>query len=203
VSAALPPLSRVRWTRTNRLVPSRYPSAGILDRIAAPEDLDAIVELEAWTNDRISTELGILHTVPREEWVVGTPMASVVMAAFCHPRIGGARFSSADRGAWYAARALDTALRESIYHRTLELEEIGTLETKVQMRLYHADVSGAFHDLRGRRRQFPAAYDRDAYAGSQALARRLMDEDSPGVLFDSVRHEGGECVACFRPPMRP
>jgi hypothetical protein len=201
VSTALPPLARVRWTRTNRLVPSRYPSAGILDRIAALGDLDAIIELEAWTNDRLSTELGILHTLPRDEWVVGTPMASVVMAAFCHPRTGGARFSSAERGAWYAARSLDTALRESIYHRTLELDEIGVRDARMQMRLYHADISGAFHDLRGRRRQFPEAYHSDAYTGSQALARRLVEAGSPGVLYDSVRHEGGHCIACFRPAL--
>ena len=28
-----------------------------------------------------------------------------------------------------------------------------------------------------------------------------MDEDSPGVLFDSVRHDEGECIACFRPAL--
>ena len=35
------------------------------------------------------------------------------MAAFCHPREGGSRFSSGDRGAWYAARAIETAIAES------------------------------------------------------------------------------------------
>ena len=201
MTAALPPVSRVRWTRTSRLVPSRYPSVGILDRIAAPGDLDAIIELEAWTNDRVSTELGILHTLPREEWVVGTPMASVVMATFCHPQAGGARFSSGERGAWYAGRSIDTALRESIHHRTLELEEVGHFETRMQLRLYLADFSGMFHDLRGLQKEFKGAYARDSYAASQRLARQLLDEGSNGIVFDSVRHEGGECIACFRPPL--
>jgi hypothetical protein len=198
---ATPPVSRVRWTRTNRLVPSRYPSAGILDRVAAPEDLEAIQELEAWTNDRVSTELGLLHLLPREEWVVGTPMASVVMAAFCHPRPGGARFSTGERGAWYAGRAVETSLRESIYHRTRELEEVGSFETFVQMRLYHADFSGTFHDLRGRQDEFPHAYDPDSYEGSQRLAIELLQAGANGIVFDSVRHEGGECLACFRPAL--
>jgi hypothetical protein len=201
VTARRPPASRVRWTRTCRFVPSRYPSVGILDRIAAPGDLEALIELEAWTNDRVSTELGILNTIPREEWVVGTPMASVVMAAYCHPSVGGARFSSAERGAWYAGRSLDTALRESTHRRTAELEEVGFFETRVQMRLYHADVSGSFHDLRGRGKEFPGVYDPDSYRASQALARELLEEGSNGILYDSVRHQRGECIVCFRPPL--
>ena len=44
------------WTRTRRLVPSVYPTVGILDHVASPEDLPFIFELESWTNDRISTE---------------------------------------------------------------------------------------------------------------------------------------------------
>jgi hypothetical protein len=201
VSDAPPLLSRVRWARSSRLVPSRYPSAGILDRLAAPGDLAAILELEAWTNDRMSTELGILHLLPREEWVVGTPMASVVMAAFCHPRPGGARFSTGTRGAWYAARSLATSLAESIFNRTRELAEVGHFETRVEMRLYHADFSGQFHDLRGRRKAFPDAYDPDSYTASQQLAARLLEEGSSGVVYDSVRDPGGECIACFRPAL--
>ena len=53
-----------RLRNTWRLIPSRYPSAGILDVIASPEDLDAIIELESWTNDRISAELGLLYRLP-------------------------------------------------------------------------------------------------------------------------------------------
>ena len=198
---ARPPLSRIRWTAANRLVPTRFPSAGILDRVAPPADLDAIVELEGWSNDRVNTERGLLHVVPREERVTGTPMASVVMAAFCHPRPGGGRFSQAGRGAWYAGRTLDTALAESIHHRTRELEEVGTYETRVQMRLYHADFNGTFHDLRGRAAQFPGVYARDSYAASQRLGAALLAEHANGVVFDSVRHERGHCLACFRPAL--
>ena len=198
---ALPPVSRVRWARANRLVPTRYPSVGILDRVATPDDLDAILELEAWTNDRVSTELGVLHVLPRDEWVIGTAMASVVMAAFCHPHPRGARFSAAERGAWYAARTLETALAESIFHRTNELVEVGSFETRMQMRLYHADVSGMFHDLRGERRRFAAAYDPGSYAASQQLARALFTDGANGIVYESVRHEAGECIACFRPAL--
>src|SRR2546426_5747371 len=144
----MPTETRVQWADTSRLVPSRYPPVGILDRVASPEDLPSIFELESWTNDRISTELGNLHRIPPDEWVVGKPMASVIMAAFCHPRLGGGRFNGPERGAWYAGTSLDTAHAEAVYHRTGELAEIGVFETRLEMRLYLADFDSAFHDVR-------------------------------------------------------
>jgi hypothetical protein len=197
---ALAPLVRVRWTATCRLIPSRYPSVGLFDAITSPDDLNAILELEAWTNDRLSTELGILHRLPADEWVMGEPMASVVMAAFCHPRPGGARFSTDDRGAWYAARTIETALVESVYNRTQELVEIGHFDTRVQMRLYHADFGASFHDIRGRPAE-DAVYDPTSYAQSQSFARELLTHGSNGLLYNSVRHPGGQCIACFRPKL--
>lgn len=196
---ALPSESTIRWRATCRLIPSRYPSVGLFDRVAAPADLDAVLELEAWTNDRLSAQLGILQTIPRDEWLLGEPMASVVMAAFCHPSPAGARFSGSDRGAWYAGRTLETALAESISRRTSELQEVGHFDTRMQMRLYHADFAGSFHDLRGQSRRYPGVYDPDSYVTSQRLGRQLLDQGASGVLYDSVRHDGGECIACFRP----
>ncbi|MDQ6700760.1 MAG: hypothetical protein M3Z36_11320, partial [Acidobacteriota bacterium] len=98
----MPPVTALHLKDTHRLVASRYPPVGILDVVADWHDLDLMFELEAWTNDRISTQLGYLHTIPRAEWVMGKPMSSVIMAAFCHPRAGGSRFNGPDRGSWYA-----------------------------------------------------------------------------------------------------
>lgn len=189
----------VRWKATARLVPSRFPVAGLFDRVADAGDLDAVFELEGWTNDRISAELGIINCVPRDEWVVGQPMSSVVMAAFCHPRPGGARFSDERRGAWYAARTLETALVESIYQRTREVAEVGAYDTRMQMRLYVADFSARFHDIRSS--TDAAVYDPDDYSASQRLARDLLHAGSNGIVYRSVRHEPGQCIACFRPPL--
>ena len=195
------PEALVRWKSAPRLVPSRYPVAGLLDRVADPADLDALFELEGWTNDRISAEVGLLHTIPRGEWVTGRPMSSVVMAAYCHPREGGSRFSSGDRGAWYAARTIETAIAECVYHRTAELREVGAFETRVQMRVYLADFSARFHDIRGVRRSQPALYDPVSYAVSQELARQLLESGANGIVYRSVRDPSGECIACFRPAL--
>jgi hypothetical protein len=182
---------------TCRLVPSRFPSVGILDRVASAEDLPYIFELETWTNDRISNELGILHRIPPEEWVTGRPMASVIMAAFCHPRIGGGRFNGEDRGAWYAGTEIETAHAEVIYHRGRELAEVGVTEMRLEMRLYLADFRAEFEDVRRNR----SLHDPGSYVVSQAFARELMSRGANGVIYRSVRRPGGECIACFRPPL--
>ena len=190
----IPFASRIRWKNTCRLIPSLYPTTGILDRVAGPRDLPFVFELESWTNDRISNELAVLNTVPRAEWITG-PQATVVMAAYCHPRPAGGRFNSPERGAWYAARKLDTAHAEIVYHRTAELAEIGVFETRVQMRLYLADFGATFYDMRA------AALDPASYVETQKLAAELLASGSNGVVYRSVRDYGGECIACFRPKL--
>ena len=190
----------LRWTAAPRLVPSRYPSVGLLDRVALPADLDAVFELEGWTNDRISAEVGVLRSIPLEEWVTGRPMASVIMAAYCHPRHGGGRFSSGDRGAWSCGRTIDTALAESIYHRTAELREVGAFETRVQMRAYVADFNARFVDVRSAPSP-PGVYDPDSYVASQHFARTVLDSGGHGIVYRSVRDPRGECLACFRPAL--
>ena len=171
---------------------------GLLDRVASPSDLDALFELESWTNDRINGALGLLRSIPHAEWVTGRPMASVIMAAFCHPRPGGGRFSSGDRGAWYAARAVETALAESGYHRTAELREVGGFETRVEMRVYLADFNARFVDVRAA--DSPAnLYDPESYVASQRFAGTVLESGGNGIVYRSVRHRGGQCRACFRP----
>jgi len=197
----IPPETNLRLRNTCRLVPSRYPSAGILDDISRPEDLDAVIELESWTNDRVSAELGLLHRIPRAEWVTGRPLATVVMAAFCHPRPGGGRFSGPDRGAWYASLTLETAHAEVIYHRTAELAEIGVFETYVEERAYLADFTARFHDIRAKRAGFGPLYSPANYTKSQKLGRELLEMGSNGLIYRSVRHDGGYCIACFRPKL--
>jgi hypothetical protein len=200
-----PPARKLRLTGACRLIPSLYPSRGILDAVATPADLPQVLELETWSNDRVSSELGALHRIPMEEWVARRPMASVIMAAFCHPRPTGGRFNSSERGAWYAANSLDAAHAEVVYHRTAELAEIGVFETRMQMRLYLADFHAMFHDVRANAPENILYHDPSSYTASQALARRLLADGSNGVIYRSVRHhpKGGrsQCLACFRPSL--
>jgi RES domain len=201
VDELIPPITRISWRDTARLVPSRYPSVGLFDRVASRDDLDAVLELEGWTNDRINTEIGMLHAVAPDEYVAGRPMASVVMAAYCHPNPLGTRFAGPQRGAWYGGRKTETAIAESVFHRARELREIGVTDARLQMRLYRADFRSTFHDLRGGDSRFAVWLDPASYGASQAVAARLLASGSHGIVYPSVRHAGGECVACFRPAL--
>jgi hypothetical protein len=128
-------------------------------------------------------------------------MASVVMAAYCHPHAAGARFNDNTRGAWYAGRDLETALAESTHRRTIELQEFGVLDARVQMRLYHADFSAAFHDVRGGSGTWKGIYDPDDHSAGQELGMSLFRTGANGLVYDSVRRAGGECIVSFRPKL--
>ena len=98
------------------------------------------------------------------------------------------------------ARSIETALAESIYHRSREIAEVGALEARVQVRVYLADFSSRFHDVRGLD-PGAALYDPSDYTASQRFARQLLIAGSHGIVFRSVRDAAGQCIACFRPPL--
>jgi len=199
-----PRTTLVRQYDTHRLVPSRYAAGGdsVLVRIAEDDEhLRALFELDAATNDRLLAEAQRFPGIGLDELVAGVPHAHVVNAAFCHPHPLGARFSGPERGAWYAAFALETAQAEVAFHKSVQLEETGWRdEESVTYDDYLADFSAEFHDLR-RVRGFGACLNPGSYVESQALAERLLAANSLGVVYPSVRHDGGTCVACFRPAL--
>ncbi len=192
------PVRALRWEPCYRVVPSRFPPIDLFERVAPPEDWAALIELESRTNDRLRDELGEIRLVPPEERVVG-PGAGYVMAPFTHSAPDGGRFNDPSFGAYYAARALATAVAETCYHRARFLRATAEPPLQLDMRVLEARLAGEFHDLRGLRREWPAVYDPEDYGAGQALARRLRAAGADGVVFESVRHAGGECAAAFRP----
>jgi len=188
----------VRFSPCQRIVASRLPTIHLFERVADPADWDALYELESRTNPRIRNELGELHLEPVADRVSG-PNASIVMAPFTHLSPQGTRFSDGRFGAYYAAESIDTAIAETRFHRENFLRATGQAPIELEMRCYLADVACDLHDLRARRKEMPDVYDPASYAASQKLGRSLRESGSNGIAFDSVRREGGECVAIFRP----
>lgn len=189
------------WSPCHRLIASRFPTVGLFDRIAAPEDLETVFAIESLTNPRLRDELGEITLVPKDERVVGAG-ASMIMAAFTHLNPMGSRFSDGRYGVYYAAESLETAVAEVSHHRGLFLARTKEPAIDVDLRWIQARVSAPLqdlHDLRGVRASMPAVYHRDDYTAGQALGRRLRAAGSSGVVYQSVRREGGECVAVFRP----
>ena len=163
-----------------------------------PADLEAVLELVSMTNPRLRDGAGIIGLVPREDRVSG-PGTSVIMAPFTHLNPEGSRFTDGSYGVFYAARDLGTAIAETKHHRERFLRATMQPGMEIDMRVYLVDLTGHLHDLRGRKSACPLVYREDSYQVSQSLARELRGGGSNGVVYDSVRNEGGECAGVFRP----
>jgi RES domain len=202
---ALPPLSLVRQLDTHRLIPSKHRPGGdsvLVDIADDDAHLQAIFELDAATNDRLLAAEQLLPGIGLEELVFGVPNAAVVNAAFCHAHPLGSRFNGPDRGTWYAGFALETSQAEVAFHKTVQLAEINRFEDSATYDDYLADFSAMFHDIRPpQARRFSRCLDPTSYVDAQALAEQLLAAESLGVVYPSVRHRGGTCVACFRPAL--
>lgn len=196
------PISRVRQDDTHRLIPSRFADESVLARLTGdPATLQALFELEGATNDRLLGEAGLLPGISVRELVFGLPYSHIVNATFTHALPTGSRFNSGDRGCWYAAFDLRTSTIEVAYHKGRELQEVNWQEKETFTYVdFLADFRAEFHDLRPGR-GFAKYLDPDSYVASQLLAAELLDEGSEGVIYPSVRQEGGTCIACFRPAL--
>lgn len=199
----LPCLSRIRQLDTHRLIPAKYSDGGdsVLLRIADDDaHLRGIFDLDNATNDRLLAEGDLLPGVGVNELVFGIAHCRIINAAFTHAGPLGSRFNGPDRGAWYAGFALETSQAEVAWHKSVELAEVGWLHESVTYDDYRADFGGAFHDIRDAP-GFAACLSPTSYVESQALAERLLAAGSAGILYPSVRHPGGTCLACFRPAL--
>jgi RES domain len=191
-------VSEVRWQPCFRVISSRFPPIHLFERVSGAADWEALYWLESLTNPRLRDDVGEIELVPREERIFG-PGASVIMAPFTHLNPEGSRFADDTFGAFYAAASLDTSIAETRYHREIFLRATRQGPLELDMRTYLCDVEASFHDIRGKRDRMPDIYDPDSYVASQKLARGLKLAGSNGVVFDSVRHSGGECLAVYRP----
>lgn len=180
---------------SHRLIPSRFPPIGLFDTVTQPSDLDAVMELAGWTNDRLVAER--LARLPADEWVYGRANASIVMAAFLHAPPLGARFSGPDLGAWYAAARIETAIAEVAHHLRRECWARGLVTQTRQYRAYSARLAGDFHDLCGR--SDTDLYAADDYSSGQRFGEQLRAAGADGLVYDSVRHRGGVAICAYRP----
>ena len=213
-ASTLPRVADILRDDTHRLIPWRYSGVhendpeergndeSVLTRLTDNvADLNALFELEGATNDRLLGEAGLLPGITLRELVFGLSYSHIVNAAFTHPNPAGSRFNGPERGAWYAAFARSTSELEVAYHRGKELQEINWQESETFIYVdFLADVRGQFHDLRNDA-QFRKCLDPNSYSISQQLATRLLERGSAGIVYPSVRHKSGTCIACFRPAL--
>ncbi len=202
--SALPPKTDIAQKNTVRLISTGRLKQPVLLALAANHGaLEDLAELEGATSGRLMAQKGGLFDLDPRELVFGAPGHTFINAAFTYTRPGGSRFNSEERGAWYCGFAVETSLAEVSYHLTRELEAVGRYENVTDYAELIADFIGAFHDVRGddfKSGAFLGAEIAAAYPAGQALAKRLrLEEQANGLIYPSVRHEGGTCLAAFHP----
>jgi RES domain-containing protein len=198
-----PQLTLLRQFDTVRLIPSRFADAE--DSVLAPlAENDAVLrdlfDLDNATNDRLRGESGQLPGIGMDELVFGVPNFRMINAAYTYARPEGSRFNDGERGAWYCAFELATALAEVSFHKTVEYQEIKRFDDSVSYQTLLADFTAAFHDLRGNE-AYEDCLAANSYVASQRLAAELLESGSMGIIYPSVRHPDGTNLACFRPAL--
>ncbi|MEQ1592921.1 MAG: RES family NAD+ phosphorylase [Thiobacillaceae bacterium] len=191
------PTITLNWNPACRVIPTRFPAIGLFERVAKPADFDTLYALEAMTNDRIRDEVGDISLVPPGERLFGEG-SSCIMAAFTHLNPQGSRFSDGSYGVFYCARDRATAIAETRYHQALFMAATDEPPMRLQMRLYTVEAQGRVADLRKASRAGPRIVDPDDYGHAQGIGRTLRKQDAQGMIFPSVRHPGGECLAALR-----
>ncbi|HVL00395.1 MAG TPA: RES family NAD+ phosphorylase, partial [Dongiaceae bacterium] len=181
-----------------RIIPTRFPPINFFERYTPPELMDAAFEIESMTNERLREETGELHRIATEDRVSG-PGASIVMAAFAH--IGNpSRFTDGQFGIYYCGRELETAIRETVFHRERFLAATQQTACEIEMRVYKGTLEKPLLDVRGVEFAHLLNPDPAAYAVSQQFGARIKQSNAWGLVFPSVRNPLGQCIAAFRPP---
>ena len=191
-----PPLLHLDWPNQYRIVSSKYPPINFFEKLVPKDQMDEIFYLESLTNDRLREEVGDLSLVKPHDRVSGEG-ASVVMAAFTH--IGKrSRFSNGSYGVYYAAKTLHSAVFETVFHRQQFLSYTKEEAGEIDMRVYIGKILKNLHDVR--EPSYRSLHDPNDYSPSQLFGGQLREQEAFGLVYNSVRDLGGECIAVFRPP---
>ncbi len=193
------PSRRVQWKATYRLILSRFPPIDLFERVGPKEDWHLLVELEGLTNPRIRTDAGNINAVPPDKVVTGTG-ASIVMAPFTHYSPNRAsRFTDGTFGIYYAGHSFSTALLEVSFHMGRFHAATNDPPLTATYRSYKGAINKEMHDIRGGAYAHLLSADVADYGRSQAFAKVLRSANSNGIVYPSVRHATGQCIAAFWP----
>lgn len=176
---------------------------GVVD---TDEEAEVLAEHEGRTSARLIAERDGSPALDRRELAFARRSQDLrlygqshVNAAFTYTRLTGNRFNSGDRGAWYCAWDMLTSVQEVGFHRTRELGALHRYEDKTRYVELLADFIGDFPDLHGVAHPALEPDPATGYQAGQALAADLRREGHRGLIYPSVRHEGGRCFVAFDP----
>jgi hypothetical protein len=188
--------------RTVRLVASARLRDPVLHRLVRAAHADDLAEIEGATSGRLTQQARGGGRLDARELVAALPHAAFINAAFSYwrPRDPN-RFNGPGRGAWYAALTVETCIAEVTFHMTRELSRVEDFNATVDYAEMFASFAGLFADLRGASPP-PACLDPDpavGYPAGNRLADAVRARGGNGIVYPSVRHAGGTCLAALWP----
>ena len=181
-----------------RLIPSKFPPIALFEDVCDSADFEAVYAIQALTNPRILHELGDLTLVPKQDRIYGVTGAGYIMAAFTHTNPQGSRFSDGTFGVYYASIELDTALRETIYHRKLFLAATNEQPQEIDMRCLVASFSADLIDVYNAHNHADL-YSLNDYRQSQTFGISIKTAQHNGIYYKSVRADNGTNFALLQP----
>jgi hypothetical protein len=187
--------------RTIRLVTTARLRPPVLSTLVDADELAALAEIEGATSNRLLAQNRGTADVQAYELVYGVPHAAFINASFAYAKPREAnRFNGAERGAWYAALDLDTCLTEVRHHMTEALAQTGVYEAVVDYAELYASFAGEFVDLRPHIDHLCLHPEKGiGYPAGNALAEAARARGLNGIIYPSVRHAGGTCIAALFP----
>ena len=177
-------LGRVRWQNGCRMVRMIFLPENSLGLDSERSDLNLF---------DVATESGS----PLKLANVRSNVFETDVAMFAAPRPG--RCSDGSFGVWYAGSSLDVALDETIHHLEKYMAKV---TSKPRWTTYWAQMVAVdlhLYDVN----DVPGMRDPDDYTSARKVAAELREDGGSGVVWNSVRSDGGQCIGLFRPEIVP
>lgn len=202
-----PVIGPASFDGTHRLIPGEYAEEGehVLSLLSSGDrERDDLIRLAGATNARLQAQEETHPSgLSRTDMVFGVPYSRIVNGAFANPGQGARFHTERGPGAWYCALDLDTCLAEVVHHRVQHLAETGLQsEADIPYREFVADIHAQdFLWLTDDSADTRACLDPDSYVAGQHLARAYRPQAASGVVYPSVRHASGTCLAVWVAPV--
>jgi hypothetical protein len=172
-----------------RLIPSRFPPVSVYRDLVAPDQVEALVEVENKTNPRLRLQERLMA---RRD---GTKLDSAMLqnwnlAPFTYENPDGATFFAPERPCLELADTPQTALAVSIARRSRFLSRTKEAATGLDMRMLKTPLDGKFIDLR----QVSAELVRE----ERWSLGDAVPADVDGILFRPAERPTATAIAVLR-----
>ena len=178
-----------------QLIPSRFPTIEVYERLGDAELQAAAKALEARTNPRLAA-INQLPSLPKPNDKAASQYQNWNHAPFAYKDPRGSFFLGPTHGCLELSGDMDTALALALLRREEFLGSTNEPAMGLDMRVFSRRITGSFHDLTKLDPDLPSA-DR------RKIGHQLYESGSSGVLFCRPGFAEHRFVAIFDGSLLP